>query len=104
MLDKIVQRPIAVSLRIFDLRTNLRNSFPFPTHFTWREMPICMSGHATRIKVCVLMAGIAAHAPNSKAISASDYGWLVQAARITLTRRSAGGMTIDATCMGEHLT
>jgi hypothetical protein len=63
-----------------------------------------MSGHATRIKVCVQMAGIAAHAPNSKAIGASNYGWLVQAARITLTRGSAGGMTIDATRMGEHLT
>jgi hypothetical protein len=62
-----------------------------------------MPGHTTRIKICVLMAGIAAHAPNSKAIGASNYRWLVQAARITLTRRSAGGMTIDATRMGEHL-
>jgi hypothetical protein len=63
-----------------------------------------MPGHAARIKVCVLMAGIAAHAPNSKAISPSNYWWLVQAARVTLARRSIGRMTIDATRMGEHLT
>ena len=88
---------------ILDLRTNFGKRLSLPGHFTWRKMPLWMSGHATRFKVSLLVADRAAHRLKPESVRAAFDWRLVRAAGITLARTVARRMAVQAPRTGEHL-
>jgi hypothetical protein len=80
MMHDLVRRAAAVARRIFDLRANLPDRLAFPCHVTRREMPGGIARHARRFEICPLMANLAAHRWQPKAVCAALDRRLMQAA------------------------
>jgi hypothetical protein len=102
MRNKGCERTIAVTRRVLDLRADLADSFAFPGHFVWREMPDGIPRH--RAEVGRLMADGTAHRREAKAIGASEDRRLMRPRRIPLVRAIAGRMAIQASRTGQHLS
>ena len=94
--------PAAIGVRICDYVTQLSVGQPFPGHVDRRELPVLCAGHARSFLVVFLMARAAPHTRRPAIVRASRHSIVVNALFVTLMRRVAARVTVDAAWTAQY--
>src|SRR3954452_10236812 len=84
MVDQVFHLAPAIARRIPDLLADLADGLALPGHLARGEMPFGMAGHAARLEIGLLVAGVAAHPLEPMAVCAARHRRLMQADIVAL--------------------
>src|SRR4051812_34003686 len=103
MLDEASRGSTAVPIGILDLAADRAERFALPGHLLGCQVPGWMAGHPSRSEIGALVADVAAHARQPKAICTPNHRRLVWTAGVALARTITCGVAVQTAGTGEHL-